>query len=108
MASKSKNKFKTETDLSVAVLKALRNKYKQDIFIYKTHGNMFSLEGIPDLEACFNGKYIAMELKLPSRKNTLSDEQKARIRQIRRAGGVAYRVTTVEEAIEIFRRAENE
>lgn len=104
MASKSKNKFKTETELSVAVLKEIRETYKQDIFIYKTHGNMFTMEGIPDLEGCFQGRYFAMELKLPSRKNTLSAEQKARIRQIRRAGGIAFRVTQVEEAIEIIRR----
>ena len=108
MESKLKNKFRTEAELSRAVLSTLRNKYKQDLSIYKTHGNMYTMEGIPDIEGCCKGKYFALELKLPSRKNTLSMEQKARIKQIRRAGGVAYRVTSVEEALEIVRRLEND
>lgn len=106
MDTNSKNKFKLESDLTKAILDTLRNKYKQEIFIYKTHGNMFTLEGIPDIECCFRGRYIAMEAKLPQRKNTLSVEQKARIKQIRKAGGIAYRVTSVEEALEIINRVE--
>lgn len=104
----SRSKYNKESDLTTDILKTLRDMYKDDIFIYKTHGNMFTMEGIPDLECCFKGRYIGMECKLPNKKHTLSDAQKARIKQIRNAGGLAYMVSSLEEAIKIVKKVEQE
>lgn len=61
----------------------------------KTHGNMFSRAGTPDIIACFRGKFIAIEVKKPG--GVVSELQKAHIKLIRMAGGIAFVATSVEE-----------
>lgn len=61
----------------------------------KTHGNMFSRAGTPDIVACLNGRFVAIEVKRP--KGVISELQKANIELIKRAGGVAFIAYSVEE-----------
>lgn len=61
----------------------------------KTHGNMFSRAGTPDILACVNGRFIAIEVKRP--KGVISELQKANIELIKRAGGVAFIAYSVKD-----------
>lgn len=47
------------------------------------------------------GKVIAIEVKRPSTRNNLTDEQRAYLDQVKRAGGLAGVATSVEEAFAI-------
>ncbi len=61
----------------------------------KTHGNMFSRAGTPDVIACVNGTFVAIEVKQPG--GVVSELQKAHIRLIHQAGGVAFVAYSLKE-----------
>lgn len=61
----------------------------------KTHGNMFSRAGTPDILACIDGIFVAIEVKRPG--GVVSELQKANIELIKRAGGVAFIAYNVED-----------
>lgn len=80
--------------------KTIENKIKRYLdsigaWHIKTHGNMFSKAGTPDILACVKGKFVAIEVKRP--KGVVSELQKANIELIKRAGGVAFIAYSVEE-----------
>ena len=54
----------------------------------KYHGNYYSENGTPDILACVNGYFIAIEVKADNGKP--SELQLAKIADIRKAGGFAY------------------
>lgn len=54
----------------------------------KYHGNYYSENGTPDILACVNGCFLAIEVKAPEGKP--SELQLAKIADIRKAGGFAY------------------
>lgn len=54
----------------------------------KYHGNYYSENGTPDILACVNGYFLAIEVKAPEGKP--SELQLAKIAEIRKAGGFAY------------------
>ena len=54
-------------------------------YFIKTHGDRFSRIGTPDIIACINGKFVAVEVK--GEKGKPSDLQLYHIEQIRKAGG---------------------
>lgn len=56
--------------------------------------------GVPDIIACYGGKYIAIEVKLP--KGVVSRLQDAHLQQIKEAGGVAIVARSVEDVEELF------
>jgi hypothetical protein len=51
--------------------------------------------GIPDLLVCYRGRFVGLEVKLPG--NTPSPLQEKVLREIKRAGGIAEVVTSVEQ-----------
>jgi len=56
--------------------------------------------GTPDILACLDGKFVAIEVKDTGKKaNPL---QLAQIRRIRKAGGIAFETDNVEEAKRIL------
>ena len=57
-------------------------------YFIKTHGDRFSKVGIPDILACVNGRFVAVEVKAENGKP--SELQLHHIEQIKKAGGVAY------------------
>lgn len=79
-------------------------------FVFKTHGDMFSRVGMPDLVACvpttketlqkmlddgsFEGKeigiFVGIELKRKNRLNELSKAQEIVGREIKKAGGLWF------------------
>lgn len=68
---------------------------RYDSFVIKTHGSAM-IQGLPDLIACVpitindkrHGIYVGIEVKVPGKDAT--PIQHARIRQILRAGGIAF------------------
>lgn len=54
---------------------------------FKVHGSMFQESGIPDIIACINGKFVALELKAERGKPTAL--QLYKIEQYRKAGAYA-------------------
>ena len=69
----------------------------------KTHGNMFSKAGTPDILACVKGRFVAIEVKRPG--GVVSALQKANIKLIQQAGGVAF---VAESLLEAKRHLEKE
>lgn len=57
-------------------------------YFVKYHGNAYSTNGTPDILACVNGQFIAIEVKAQS--GHPSELQLAKISDIRNAGGLAY------------------
>ena len=74
-----------------------------ECFFWKEHGGQYGTAGIPDIIVCYKGRFIALEAKVGRNKPTRL--QAATIEQIRRAGGVAAVVRSVEEVEEIMEAA---
>jgi hypothetical protein len=71
----------------------------------KIHGGIYS-SGIPDLLICYLGVFIALEVKTPENKKGATKLQAAQLRQIRRAGGLAYVVRSVRDVERILGHVE--
>lgn len=77
----------------MALEKIYENKIKRYLkergcYEVKYHGNAYSTNGTPDILACVNGYFLAIEVKAPEGKPT--ELQLAKIAEIRKAGGFAY------------------
>lgn len=77
----------------MALEKMFENKIKRYLkdkgcYCVKYHGNNFSTSGTPDILACVNGYFLAIEVKAPEGKP--SELQLVKIDEIRKAGGFAY------------------
>lgn len=70
----------------------------------KVHVSAFQSQGEPDLVCCYKGRFVAFELKVDG--NKTSELQDFKIAQIKKAGGIAiavYSLEEIEEALyEIF------
>ncbi|MEI3596880.1 MULTISPECIES: VRR-NUC domain-containing protein [unclassified Oceanobacillus] len=64
----------------------------------KNHGSIYSRAGTPDITACVNGKFVAIEVKQPG--GVVSPLQAAHIELIRKSGGAAFVAYSLEEAKE--------
>src|SRR5690606_7265756 len=62
----------------------------------KVHGSAYQRSGVPDIIACVNGKFVGIEVKKPG--GIVSPLQKAKIKKIQKAGGIAFVVYSFEEA----------
>ena len=81
-------------------------KYLQTLpecFFWKEHGGQYGTAGIPDIIVCHKGQFIALEAKVGSNQPTRL--QAATIKQIRKAGGIALVVRSVDEVKEIMQNA---
>lgn len=82
-----------EREIVAAIMRHLKS--LPGCFAWKTHGGMYGTAGIPDIIACVNGRFCAFEVKQPSGK--LTRLQESTLGRIRAAGGVAGKVTSVED-----------
>ena len=69
-------------------------------YFIKTHGDRFSRVGTPDIIACVNGHFVAVEVKAENGKP--SDLQLYHIQQIKKAGG--YGVILYPKDFENFKK----
>lgn len=67
-------------------------------FFIKTLGGSVP-SGTPDILACLNGRFIGIEVKKPVG-GKVSELQKLKIKEIQRAGGIAFVARSVKEVEE--------
>ena len=89
-----------EKDLVSKILKYLRG--LDGCFCFKEHGGMYGTAGIPDIIVCIGGRFVAFEVKVPTGK--LTKLQEITIRKIKTAGGIAVKVTSVEEVENVIKK----
>nr|DAK78518.1 MAG TPA: Nuclease [Caudoviricetes sp.] len=87
--------------------KAVENKIKKwlkdrNYWFFKVHGSIFQPAGIPDVLACIDGKFVAIEVKR-TKGGVVSPLQKAQIAKIKENGGIAGVATSMEEFLEILK-----
>ncbi len=66
---------------------------------------MYGTAGIPDIIACYKGRFVAFEVKTPTGKMTKLQE--ITIQKIRDAKGQAYKVTSAAEVAAILKELED-
>lgn len=91
---------KREAGIQSRIVDAAINKYGKDIFIRVTHGDAYATVGDPDIYGCMYGVFFGMEVK--NEDGSLTKIQQYRLLQIRRAGGIAVGVRSVEEAMSLL------
>ena len=82
-----------EREIVAAIMRYLES--LPGCFAWKTHGGMYGTAGIPDIIACVGGRFCAFEVEQPSGK--LPRLQEVALKKIEDAGGVAGKVTSVED-----------
>lgn len=86
-----------ESQLVVKIKKYLR---EQGAYVEKIWGGGFQSAGIPDIIACYKGRFLGIEVKVGS--NKPSDIQLVKIKRINDAGGVGIVVWSLEEVKQLI------
>lgn len=89
-------KEKTITNQILKYLKA-----QPCCFVFKEHGGIYGTAGIPDIVCCYHGRFLVFEVK--TEKGRLSKLQEITIDKIQNAGGIAVKVTSLEEVKDILK-----
>lgn len=87
--------------------KKVENKIKKwlkdrNYWYFKVHGSIYQPAGIPDIIACINGKFVAIEVKR-SDGGIVSELQKAQIQKIKDSGGLVGVAHNMEEFWQILK-----
>jgi hypothetical protein len=69
-------------------------------YVIKVHVSAYQSQGEPDLVCCFKGRFVAFELKIDGNKPSALQQEK--IEDIKRAGGIALPVYSINEIKEIL------
>lgn len=86
--------------------KTIENKIKtylktiDGLYFFKEYGGLYGTAGVPDIICCYKGLFIAFEVKVESGKATAL--QDATIKRIRKVGGIAEIVRSVDEVKRII------
>lgn len=64
-------------------------------YVIKIHVSAYQSQGEPDLVCCYEGRFVALELKIEG--NKPSALQLEKIQDIKRAGGIALPVWSINE-----------
>ncbi|APM39890.1 VRR-NUC domain-containing protein [Clostridium kluyveri] len=91
-----------EKNITNKILKYLKS--LDNCFCFKEHGGRYGTAGIPDIICCFNGRFIAFEVK--TEKGRLTKLQEITIQKIKEAKGKAFKVTSLEEVKNILENLE--
>lgn len=89
----------TEAAVRRAVLREIS---RRGIVAYSQHGSALGSAGAPDIIACIGGKFVAIELKSPSGRQTA--RQKIHQYKIEMAGGIYAVVRSAEEFVELLQK----
>ncbi len=90
----------------VAAIKSFLASYGSDMFFWKEHGEPYGTSGVPDIICCYKGRFLGLEVKLPT--GRLTELQKRAIRKINQAGGIACRVESVEDVKRVIEQVDAE
>ena len=88
-----------EKTITNQILKYLKS--EPGCFAFKEHGGIYGVSGIPDVICCYKGKFVAFEVKTLQGK--LSRLQEIMIKRINNAGGMAFKVTSLQEVKDILK-----
>lgn len=69
----------------------------------KNHGSIYSRSGTPDITACVNGKFVAIEVKQPG--GRVSPLQAAHIELIKQSNGTAFVAYSLDDVKREFGKA---
>lgn len=90
------NKKKSKSELESAFQKeAIETIESMGGYVIKIHVSAYQSQGEPDLVCCYRGRFIAFELKIDD--NKPSALQLEKIKDIKRAGGIALPVWSINE-----------
>ena len=87
-----------EAKLTTQILAALR---KRGGWWAKFHGGVYQ-RGIPDLLGCYNGKMVALEVKVDGRHYGATALQQKNIDEINNCGGNASVIYSIQDALKIL------
>ena len=88
-----------EKTITNQILKYLKS--EPECFALKEHGGLYGVSGLPDIICCYKGKFMAFEVKTPQGK--LSKLQEIAIKRINESGGMAFKVTSLQEVKDILK-----
>lgn len=88
-----------EGKVKAAVKKLLKSK---GIYHYMPVQNGMGVVGIPDIIACWDGRFLAIETKAPGKRNNTTANQDLQLRLIDEAGGIALVVDDVSQVEKLF------
>lgn len=88
-----------EARIGHAIRKALE---ARGAFVFKVHGSDMMRAGLPDLIVCHNGQFVGLEVKTPT--GRVSAVQVRVMQLIRRSGGTAEVVRSVDDALAVLRK----
>ncbi|MGN1043545.1 MAG: VRR-NUC domain-containing protein [Acutalibacteraceae bacterium] len=88
-----------EKTITNQILKYLKS--APECFAFKEHGGIYGVSGIPDVICCYKGKFMAFEVKTSQGK--LSKLQEITIKRINESGGMAFKVTSLQEVKDILK-----
>jgi hypothetical protein len=94
------NETMKEKDIVSAIKEYLKT--VNNCFYWKEHGGEFGQAGIPDIICCLKGSVIALEVKTENGKTTVLQE--VTLRKIRKAGGRAEVVRSVDDVKAIMEK----
>lgn len=85
--------------------KNIENKIKSYLksigaYYFKHHGNQFSQVGVPDIIACYKGRFLGIEVK--NETNTTSPLQNVNLKMINEAGGIGIVARSVEDVKKVI------
>lgn len=81
---------RAETPVEKSIMKTI---VSNNGFVIKNQASPTTGRGRPDLSACINGRYIAIEVKRTDQKSTTNFSQFNQLVNIAKAGGIALYVT---------------
>ena len=91
--------FKIPDQSEAQITRAIRGILKHlDIWHFKLHQGLGSTPGIPDIVGIWQGKPLFIEVK--TRKGKLSEAQEIKIKEITRAGGIAFVARGIDDVID--------
>ena len=88
-----KKTYKKESDLVADMRKTLANWFGGRWI--KIHGGPYQEKGLPDILGCLEGRFIAIEVKLPGKEKTLTPSQDKFLESITLAGGIAFMSSSI-------------
>lgn len=89
-----------EGKVKEAVKKLLR---KYHVWYYMPVQNGMGVVGIPDIIACLDGHFLAIETKAPGKRKNVTPNQERRLKEIAWAGGTAMVVDDPEQVEKMLR-----
>lgn len=86
-----------EKEFQRAIIEYLRIRFGPRFWHVKTLGGLGQRRGIPDFLICLDGYFVALEIKSPTGKGRISNEQAYELSAIKEAGGLTAVVASWED-----------